>query len=428
MKTTPKKTKRQKLVAILAGILALLMILPMLATVLTSLSAGAATVASVQTEIDNLKSKNKAIASQKSELNQQLKEIKADKSAAVSKRNILEQKINILEDEIENLDEQLTQYAQLIEEKKTQVAENQAEEESQFELFCQQVRAMEKQGDVNYLNILFSSTSFTDLLSRLNMVNSLAEYSDTVRENLRTARAELQAAQEELETAEAETQATRDAQEEAKAELTSQQSEVKTLIAEIAADEKETQAAIDALNAAAKEMDAQVAKKEKELEALIAAAKQSGSNAYQFDPGTGFYWPLPKERVSVTSFFGYRKDPFTGKTANHSGTDIGAPSGTNIYAAHGGVVLTSAYHNSYGNYVVLSRGDGVTTLYAHMSKRKVSEGDVVSQGQVIGLVGSTGRSTGAHLHFEVRVNGVRQDALKYYPNVKWKNNTGFPYS
>ena len=133
------------------------------------------------------------------------------------------------------------------------------------------------------------------------------------------------------------------------------------------------------------------------------------------------------ERVSVTSFYGPRYHPITGEYHNHSGTDIGAYAGTEIYAAHGGVVLTSAYHYSYGNYVVLSRGDDITTLYAHMSKRAVKVGDVVSQGQVIGYVGSTGSSTAPHLHFEVRVKNERQDALKYYPNVQWKNNTGFPY-
>lgn len=428
MKTTPKKTKRQKLVALIACLLAILMLLPLVATVVTTLSAGAVTVSSVQSEIDKLKNKNKSIASQKSTLNQQLKEIKADKNEAISKKNVLEQQINLLQDEIDNLDEQLEQYAFLIEEKKTQVAENQAEEETQFALFCDQVRAMEKQGDVNYLTILFSSTSFSDLLNRLNLVNSIADYSNTVRENLRSARAELEKAQAELETAEADTQSARDAQSSAKAELQTKQNEVKAQITTILAEEKETQSAIDELNQTAKDMDAQVKKLEQQLQQLIAASKQSGSTKYNFDTTSGLVWPLPAERVSVTSFFGPRIHPITGKQSNHSGTDIGAYTGTNIYAAHAGVVLASSYENGYGNYVVVSRGDGMSTLYAHMSKRLVSAGDVVTQGQTIGLVGSTGRSTAPHLHFEVRINGTRVDALKYYPNVKWKNNTGFPYS
>lgn len=428
MKTTPKKTKRQKLVALIACLLALLMILPLVATVVTSISAGAATVSSVQSEIDKLKSKNQSIASQKSDLNKQLKEIKADKNEAISKKNVLEQQINLLQDEIDNLDEQLNQYELLIEEKKTQVAKNEAEEETQFALFCDQVRAMEKQGDVNYLNILFSSTSFTDLLSRLNMVNAIAEYSDKVRENLRAVRSELEAAQAELETAQAETQSAREQQAAAKSELQTKQNEVKTQISAILAEEKETQSAIDELNQTAKDMDAQVKKLEQQLQQLIADSKQSGSSKYNFDTTSGFVWPLPAERVSVTSFFGPRIHPITGKQSNHSGTDIGAYTGTNIYAAHDGVVISSSYESGYGNFVVVSRGDGISTLYAHMSKRLVSVGDVVTQGQTIGLVGSTGRSTAPHLHFEVRVNGTRVDALKYYPNVKWKNNTGFPYS
>lgn len=437
----PKRDRRHRVVALLAALLALLMILPMVVMVASNLTVGAASVNDIQSQIKDLKNKNDALAGKKDSLQSELKGLQADKNAAISQKNNLEQQINILQEEIANLEAQLEQYDILIEEKKREVAENEAQEEAQFELFCRQVRAMEKAGTASYLSILFSADSFADLLDRVNTINSIEDYNDLVCRQLQAAREALKKSQEELETAQAETQATKTQQETAQAELADQRKQVESLIQEIAGNEAQTQAALDQLETDAAAMDAEIAQKEKELQAAIEEAKRKAeeearnqqnsgqvSNPYQFDPGTGFYWPLPSSQVTITSFFGYRKDPITGESANHSGTDIAAPSGTPIYAAHGGVVLTSAYHSSYGNYVVVSRGDGVSTLYAHMSKRAVSVGETVSQGQVIGYVGTTGRTTGPHLHYEVRVNDVRQDALKYYPSLNWINHTGYSYN
>ncbi len=440
----PRRDRRQRMVALLAALLALLMILPMVIMVVSNLTVGAASVSDIQSQLKNLKGKNQALEGKKTSLQSELSGLQADKNAAINKKNNLEQQIGVLQEEIANLDAQLEQYAILITEKEREVAENEAQEEAQFDLFCRQVRAMEKGGTASYLSILFSADSFADLLDRVNTVNSIEDYNDLVCRQLQAAREALRKSKEDLEAAQAETQAAKVQQEAAKEELAEQERQVEGLIQEIVSDEAQTQAALDQLEADSAAMDAEIAKKEKELQAAIAEAKrkaeeearrqqaagQSGGqsqNAYQFDPGSGFYWPLPSNRVNITSFFGYRKDPFTGKSANHSGTDIGSPAGTPIYAAHGGIILTSAYHRSYGNYVVVSRGDGITTLYAHMSQRAVAVGETVSQGQTIGYVGSTGRSTAPHLHYEVRLNGVRQDALQYYPNLNWVNHTGYSY-
>lgn len=429
MHNKKRKTRRERFTALIACILAVLMILPMVFMVVTNLTtAGAASSSAIQKEIDSLKSKNKEIASQKSQLQSKLNSLSREKNDAIARKSVLDEQINVLEDEIENLDAQITQYASLIGEKEREVAENEAKEQAQFQLFLKQVRAMEEQGTVSYWSIILSAESFSDLLDRVEMVNDITAYNQKIVDQLKATRAALQEAKAQLEDAKAETEDLRATQDSAKKELESQKAEVQQLIDQIKSDEALTQQAIDDLNAAAKDMDAEIAKKEKELQAAIEAARQKGNtNAYQIDPGSGFYWPLPSNRVTINSFFGPRSDPFTGKKANHAGTDIGAPSGTPIYAAHGGIVITSRLSSSYGNYVVISRGDGISTLYAHMSRRAATEGQTVKQGQVIGYVGSTGRSTGPHLHFEVRVNGTRTDALKYYPNVKWINNTGFAY-
>lgn len=433
-----KKNRRQLMVAILAGLLALLMILPMVMMVFTNMTAGASSK-DIQKELDALKDKNKDLAGEQAELKKQIKAIQSDKNAALNKKDLLEGEIDVIRATIRNLDDQITVYGELIEGKRFQVADAQAKEEAQFERFCKQVRVMEESGTVSYWSILFAADSFTDLLERVSLVNDIAAYNQKVCDELEATQARLKSAQADLEASQQELEEAKAGQQAAQEELAAQEAEVDKLIGEISADEALAKKALDDLAAAADAADKEIAQKEKELEAAIAEERRKAeeqrkagqtvtANKYQFDPGSGFYWPLPSDQVRVTSFFGPRSDPITGAYSNHTGTDIAAPKNTPIYAAHGGVVLTSVKQGSYGNYVVLSRGDGVTTLYAHMNSRAVNVGDVVSQGQVIGYVGTTGRSTGNHLHLEVRVNGVRQDALRYYPNISWENHTGFSYS
>ena len=195
-------------------------------------------------------------------------------------------------------------------------------------------------------------------------------------------------------------------QEAAKAELKSQQSQVDALITEISGQESQVKAAEAKLQAAANAADAEIRAAEKELASQIANVPSE----------SGFLWPLPG-RYNLSSLYGSRKHPVTGKANNHTGIDVPAPSGTSILACKSGVVTTSTYNNSYGNYVVVSHSDGTSTLYAHMSRRNASKGQTVSQGQVIGYVGTTGSSTGNHLHLEIRVNGSRRDPINYFQSL-----------
>ncbi|MCD7787328.1 MAG: peptidoglycan DD-metalloendopeptidase family protein [Firmicutes bacterium] len=129
--------------------------------------------------------------------------------------------------------------------------------------------------------------------------------------------------------------------------------------------------------------------------------------------GVSFIWPLPTQYTTITSYFGARPDPFTGAASNHGAIDIYAPSGTDIYAAASGTVILSQSYSTYGNCIIIDHGNGIFTLYAHASKLLVSVGDTVTQGQVIAYVGMTGRATGYHLHFEVRLGSTRVDPLGY---------------
>jgi len=200
--------------------------------------------------------------------------------------------------------------------------------------------------------------------------------------------------------------------EEAKAELKSRENEVDGLLKEINAQEDQLEAAHKKLEAAAYAMDAEIKRKQ---EQYAAQSRKIVSEA-------GFIWP--SYCTIITSLFGSRVHPVTGRANNHTGIDIAAAGGTNILAAKSGVVITSTYNSSYGNYVVVDHGNGQTTLYAHMRKRLVSEGQTVKQGSTLGLVGTTGSSTGNHLHFEIRVNGARKDPLNYFKNSTFTLRSG----
>ena len=354
-------------------------------------------------EINALKQNASSLSAQKKELQNQLKEIRADKSKALDQKNLLEKQIGLIEDEIDNIRDQIQKYDELILQKEGQLAENEAERERQYALFCQRIRTMEEEGEVSYWSILFDSSDFSDLLDNFMMVEEIIEYDNSIMERLLALQQQIETEKAELEAARADQETAKKAQEAAKAELAAQEAEVDKLISEISTQEDKLEAAEAALKKAADAVDAEIKAKEKAMAAQITNVPSE----------SGFLWPLPGYNT-LSSLYGSRKHPVTGRANNHTGIDIPAPRGVKILAAKSGVVTTSKYNNSYGNYVVVSHSDGTSTLYAHMSKRSVSEGQTVKQGATLGLVGTTGSSTGNHLHFEVRINGNRTDPVNYY--------------
>ena len=356
-----------------------------------------------QEEIDALKENAGKLNQQKKDIQSQLKSVRADKDKALDQKELLEQQIDVIVDEISNLDAQINKYNELIAQKETELAENEKDRQARYELFCQRVRYMEEQGEVSYWSILFSSSDFADLLDRFMMVEEIIEYDNGIMESLLALQAQIEADKAELESAKAEQESAKAAQVAARQELKSQESEVNKLIGEISAQEDQLEKMEASLKAAAAAADAEIKKKEKELAEQIKNVPSE----------SGFLWPLTNYNT-LSSLYGNRIHPITGKPNNHTGIDIPAPKGTPILAAKSGVVVTSVKKGSYGNYVVVSHSDGTSTLYAHMSVRSVKEGQTVKQGQKLGEVGTTGSSTGNHLHFEVRVNGVRKDPVDYF--------------
>ena len=368
--------------------------------------AGAVT----QSEIDALKKQQQESQAKQEQLKDELAEAEADQAAAQQKRQLLTEQLNAINAEIENIDAQIAYYDGEIAQKEAERKEAEAREAEQYELFCDRVRMMEEQGTVSYWSILFNAEDFSDLLDRIADVDAVMDYDNQVMDELIATRQELERLQGELESARAEEQAARDQQEAKRVEQQAKVAEAQKLVEQINADVAEVNRQLDEEDAAAANIQAEIAKKQKQLE------EQRKQQNIVISSETGYMWPLPGY-YRLSSQFGYRIHPITGVAHSHTGIDIPAAGGTPILAAKSGQVVTSAYHYSYGNYVVIDHGNGNSTLYAHMSSRAVSEGQMVTQGQVIGYVGTTGSSTGNHLHLEVRDNYTRVDPESKFPSL-----------
>lgn len=308
-------------------------------------------------------------------------------------KNLLDQRNQLLLEQIDDTQNQIDDAA-------AQIARYELLEEEQYTLFCQQVREEEERGSLSYLSVLFKATSMADLLNRMEFVNEVAEYNKSLIAAIQETRANIAAEKAAMEEHERQLGEQQD-------ELETKLNETTALMEEYAADQKALEQIYAAEEKAAKEIAA-------EIDRLIAESDVVPSNE-------GFIWPVNTSK-KISSPIGSRVAPGGFGSTNHKGVDICNVGFTSsVFATKSGkVILASSprqgsYYggSGYGNYVVVDHGGGVTTLYAHLSTVSVSKGQTVSQGTVLGITGSTGASTGPHLHYEVRINGVYQDPLNY---------------
>ena len=357
-----------------------------------------------QWEIDALQQQKDAIAQNKKDQQAALDALQAEQAGYIEQKTVLDKQQEMAVEEINLTKEQLEMYQAMIEEKQAEADQAQADADAQLVKYKEHLRNMEEQGMFNfYLSILFGADSFSDLLARIDMISEIMEYDKQVEEDYKDARdfalevkAEYEAYEAELSVKAEELQAEIDA---LQAELEATQQQIDALqndidsytaaYAEYAADEDRVQAEIDRLTEELKKQNTPVA--------------SSGSYA----------WPCPS-CYTITSNYGYRYLELYGYTRLHAGVDIGAQYGASVTAAASGSVTVATYSSSYGNYVMIYHADGSSTVYAHMSSLAVSAGQYVNQGDVIGYVGSTGNSTGPHLHFEVRINGSTVDPMQFF--------------
>ncbi len=355
----------------LAGLLAALMLL---SVVFSALPIRAAS----QSAVDALRQELSETSERKKEIEAELKDLSADKKALSAQIVKLDEQIATAEAEIELQEQLVTELGNQIAEQEVALQQAQADQEEQYEKMKSRIRFMVENGNASYLNILLSAEDFAEFLS-------LSEQIAETKQQLEDSRAEQVEQLNSLEANKQQLDIERDNRSQRMKDLETAEDEVKEAFEEIEAEE-------DSINAEIKRMVAELA------------------TTTTYVGGT-FLWPLPSSYTYITCPYGMRNHPITGKYKLHTGVDIRVGSGVNIFAANGGTVITSTYSAAYGNYVVINHGGGVSTLYAHMSKRAVSKGDVVSQGDVIGYVGSTGYSTGPHLHFEIIKNGSTIDPM-----------------
>ena len=364
-------------------------------------------LAVTQADIDKLKNNASDLSQQKKELQSKISALSDDIANNMKKKELLDSEISVLSSEISNVESQISTYAELITQTEAELLDAQEREAAQYELFCKRVRAMEERGTISYWSVLFKADSFTDLLSRLDFIKEIMDSDQKVIQDLQDLQAEIEEKKESLETQKAESEAAKAELVSKKSELNKQREAANALVAQLRASKSEYQEDMDDLSAEAEAVQAQILKLSKELAAQQAAQGKPSNAALG-----GYIWPVSSRRI--TSTFGGRASPGGIGSTNHKGIDIGGVGyTTEIHAAKAGTVIVSQYSRSYGNYVVVSHGSGNTTLYAHMSSRKVSVGQYVNQGDVLGITGSTGNSTGPHLHFEITENGTRINPLKY---------------
>ena len=394
-----KSTKR-----ILCAFLAVLTLLTLAAAGSVRPAYAAKTAAELEEEqrkaaqIAALEQKKREQQEKLKDLEKQIAEAKAKKEDVMVTKKLLDQRNQLLLEQIDDTQNQIDDAA-------AQIARYELLEQEQYELFCQQVRSEEERGSLSYLSVLFKATSMVDLLNRMEFVNEVAEYNKTLIAAMKETRENIKAEKTEMEAKEAQLGQQQD-------ELQGKLDETTKLMNEYAADQKALERMHAAEEKAADEIDAQIAR-------LIADS--------DVVPGSeGFIWPVSTSKM-ISSPIGSRVAPGGFGSTNHKGVDICNVGYTSsVYATKSGRVLltnSSGWGGGYGNYVVIDHGGGLTTLYAHMSVVKVSPGDTVSQGTVIGVTGNTGASTGPHLHYEVRtttiVNGksvtVYQNPLNYLP-------------
>ena len=458
---------RKKLVSILAGIMAAIMILSMIFSLIPA--ANAASSSEIRSQINELKNKQKELGKKRDELEAEIKANDDEIVQMVARKNVVEQEIGILYAEIANINQQISAYNLLIADKQDELDEAELRYADLSAKNKERVRTMEEEGELSYWAVLFKANSFSDLLDRLNMVEEIAAADQRRLDELRQAANAVSEAKAVLQLEKDELETTRMSLAEAEAELEAKRQEANDLLQELIAKGADYEKLLEEAEGESDLLDQNItdlereykAAKESEEEAYWAAywatyvpptepptepttkPTTSSSNTQSTESGdskpestdpteeatepeetkptesttppSSEGWIVPCSYVYISSPFGEREAPTAGASTYHQGIDLAAPEGTPIRAVRSGTVTAARYGSSGGYQVVINHGDGFSSAYLHMTHYIVGAGQKVTQGQVIGYVGSTGISTGNHLHLEILYNGKRVNPAAYIP-------------
>ena len=424
---------RKRIVAILAGVMALALILSIVSGVLPNMKkpTEAASLSTLNKELEGLKEEKAAIDKEIEELQKQIKANVKDMKDMVAKKNAIDQQIFKLHEKVANINEQIVAYSNLIADKQEELEQAEAHLEELNQKYKERVRAMEEQGDLTYWYVLFKANSFSDLLDRMNMVQEIAAADERRLEEMSEAAEQVSQAKAALEVERQSLEASKVELEESQKELAAKRQEADTLLQELAQKDEEYQAYMALVKQEAKDKQEEIddvkdeiTKKEWELlQQQQQQNKPSGGSSTKPNDTNDYYvesnatWTKPCKYTKFTSPFGWRVHPVHGDWRFHYGVDLAGPEGTKIVATRSGTVKTAKYSSSAGYYVTIDHGDGFSSQYMHMTHYIVKAGDKVEAGQVIGYMGSTGTSTGNHLHFSILYNGEHVNPARYI-NIK----------
>lgn len=419
-----------------------------LRSVFCALLAAAALAASLpayavsQAEIDDLQKKLDALEQQAQEQQDVINDLTSQKARFITRKLALDNKIEINRQMIELIGEQIEIYDEIIAEKQAELDKALEKETAQTGLLRSRIRAMEENSTYSYASFIFDSSSVTELLSRIGDVNDIMHYDKTLEEEYMAAREDVESIKKSYEEARHEQELLQKELDTKQAELDAQVEAAYTMIADIETLSDDAQAEYDAIaeeEAKAEETLQEAIRKRAAEQAKYNQNNNSNNGGGGNSGGSGgnsggggssgggsatslsnLQWPVPSCTL-ITSRFGYRVAPTTGASTYHGGLDIGAGMGASIVAAGAGDVIYAGANGGYGNCVMIDHGNGVVTVYAHMSSIGVSYGQYVTAGQYVGAVGSTGVSTGPHCHFEIRINGAQTDPAAYFSGLSYWN-------
>lgn len=364
-------------------------------------------IAEKQKAIDEAEKERKAINEDLTDVEKLKKNLEKSKNDLASYVVELDEQVVQIQANIDALLVQISEKEKELEQTRSELDEAIATKDEHYAAMKARIQTMYEQGDMYYVEILASAGSFGDFLNEVDYIGQISEYDNKKMEEYKEIVAYVTVCKEQLEAEEAVLTATKEAAE-------SEQAALETLIEEKQREIETYEKDIATKEALIREYEADLAEQNaiiEELERAVEQARKDLWNQRVYDGGA-FCWPAP-EYTRISDDYGYRINPVTGKKQFHTGVDMASPGGSPILAAYDGEVIAAAYNASMGNYIMIDHGDGLYTIYMHAQKLLVSSGEEVKRGQKIATVGTTGRSTGNHLHFGVRQDGVYVSPWNY---------------
>lgn len=395
--------KKQMTRILTAVLVCVLLVVPVYAKASSLSGITSSTIQQMQNQISNAQKEKEKLQQSLSDIRSMVKKLEKEKSNLANYVTKLDQNLAEIEEKIVLLSSQIVEKEARIAETTELLNEALAKEAAQNDYMHQHIKFIYEKGNTRYLELFMKAESFADMLNQLSYVSAMAKYDARMLQDYIAHREYVELCKMQLDEEKALLDAT-------KAGIESEQQALETLITEKAAEIQKYENNIDTQERAIKEYEAELAEQTEIISQLEAAVveeqkkilEESGV-VLEYDGGA-FVFPIASY-TRVSSDYGWRVHPILNVNQYHNGVDFAAPKGTNIYAAYDGVVVAATYSSTMGNYVMINHGGGLYTIYMHASKLYVSKDEVVVRGEKIAAVGSTGRSTGNHLHFTVRKNG-----------------------